>query len=178
MKPNAIILDFDGPMFPNKVFIDPNNQGEYAKKMCENLDLHPQVKYWKMDSFSVIAINQLLAAHPDNRLVISSSWANPHFHTKTHINSLLKANGVEFQFHDDWATLKNGANRTENIARWLQDNPVNEYFIFDDIESAPEMVSEELVKSFGLDPQRIALVSLNDGISYKDFYQAKKYLIE
>lgn len=109
MNNPILFLDFDELMFPNKVFFYPENHGEIAKQKCAEIELHPQVTYWKMDYSAVVMLNYILALDSDIRLVISSSWANPHFHTREHIVNLLKANGVVFTLHEDWATLKGGA---------------------------------------------------------------------
>lgn len=170
MKKFIIFLDFDGPIYPKKALFLKENNGQESIEMCQKLDLHPSVKYWKMDPCAVSMLNKLF--ENDNvQVVVSSSWANPILHNKEQIVNLFKANGLNAILHNNWNTAKKGSHRTEDIYLWLEDNKeeVQDYIIFDDNISAPEMENHQIVKKFKIEPYNIFLVPFNDGISYQDF---------
>lgn len=162
----VFFLDFDGPFYPNKVFLLDENKGEFCDIKCKELDLYPKIKYWKMDAVAVAMINNIYKDISAFDTVISSSWSHPILHDKHHIEGLLKENDMNFQLHNDWRTDKEPAKRVEQIALWLSKHPeVKKYIILDDVVSAPEMVDRATIKSFGINPNYVFMIDVDNGIS-------------
>ncbi len=179
MKKFIIFLDFDGPLYPKKALFLKENNGQESIEMCQNLDLHPSVKYWKMDPCAVSMLNKLFEKN-NVKVVVSSSWANPILHNKEQIVNLFKENGLNASLHNNWNTAKKGSHRTEDIYLWLEDNKeeVEDYIILDDNISAPEMEKHEIVKNFKIKPSNIFLVSFNDGIEYQHFISIQERIYD
>lgn len=174
-----IFLDFDGPIFPEKIHLYPQNQGIVADKQCRALDLHPHVKYWYADPFAIAILNELSLVTP-YKLVISSSWASPRLHEKHHIEALLKINGLNFDLHDDWMTPRDPEKlRHQEIEMWLDRHPEisTNYFILDDTKSAPDLYFDKTYLSTKILKQNVYLAHENDGFNYEQF-EAMKWYIE
>lgn len=171
---NAVIfLDFDGPIFPEKIHMYVKNKGKYCEEQCLKLELHPYVKYWQADPFAIGILNELKNTR-DYQLVISSSWADEQLHEKRHIEGLLKANGLQFVFHKDWKTPRTGSKlRHEQIEQWLQNHPEigHRYLILDDTKSAPELFYKETYETSFLKKENVFLAHEKDGYSYEQFEQ-------
>lgn len=177
MKDFIIFLDFDGPLFSKRSLLLEENNEPHSKPICKALDLHHSVNYWKMDPCSVAILNNLINLNKKVKLVISSSWSNPHFHEKKHIQDLLEINKIKYTFHEDWRTNKVGK-RVEDIADWLKNHSQSfrDYLILDDLASAPEMVNAENSVSWGVNPTRVILTSIEDGLSYQNFLIAQEII--
>jgi hypothetical protein len=166
-----VILDFDGPIFPQKIHLYPQNQGEFSEVKCKKLDLHPYVKYWYADPFAIAILNELKKEF-NYKLVISSSWADDHLHKKNHIEALLNENGLIYDIHDDWRTPRNKTkNRNEQIEEWLENHPeiFNNYIVLDDIISAPELYFEKTYLNSKLLKKNVFLANERDGYNYDQF---------
>lgn len=171
MGTGVFFLDFDGPFFPRKCFLLPENKDEQAKKMCAQLDLYPKIAYWKMDPFAVAMMNNLHEHYYPFDAVISSSWSHPQLHEQHQIQDLMIANGLNCPMHKNWRTDKGPAKRIEQIAKWLQENPgVDKYVILDDHESGNEMLDKNVILSFGLDPDCVVMVDMNDGLNMENYH--------
>lgn len=173
----VIFLDFDGPIFPEKIHMYPQNNGEWAKEKCAELNLHPYVKYWYADPFAIAILNKLKEMF-DCQLVISSSWADERLHDKSQIESVLKANGLNYTLHDDWRTPRNQKERKDQIEEWLGNHPEikENYFIFDDTKSAPELFFEKTYLTSSLKQRNVYLAHEKDGFNYDQFEDMMFYM--
>lgn len=172
MKP-VVILDFDGPLFPEKIFLYPQNKGTVADDKCCELNLHSKVTYWYADPFAIAILNELKEKY-DYKLVISSSWADENLHNKEQIENLLKANGLVYDLHEDWKTRRSGKRdeeRATQVEEWLSRHPeVGEhYFVLDDTKSAPELFFEKTYLTSTIDQRNVYLAHEKDGFSYEQF---------
>lgn len=165
-----VFLDFDGPIFPEKIFMYPQNQGQVTKDKCLELDLHPHVTYWYADPFAIAILNKLKEDY-NYKLVISSSWAEKRMHEKSHIEQILKENGLNYDLHDDWMTPRYNKIRQEQIEDWLKNHPeVGDYYIIlDDTKSAPELFFEKTYLTSTLNQRNVYLAHEKDGLSYDQF---------
>lgn len=176
----VIFLDFDGPIFPTKSFLFPENNGEITKKICEELNLHPYVTYWKADPLSICMLNKLFDLYPYD-LVISSSWADDWLHQKNQIESLLIKNELNYSLHKDWKTPRDKYfTRHEQISHWLKLNPEcgNNYIIIDDTSSGAGLADQKEIKNCGLKKENIFLVDIDEGLLYKDYLKIQKKLTQ
>lgn len=162
-KMNVLFLDFDGPMIAYK---DINTFSDEA--IPAGLDLHPFIKYWKMDKKSVDYINALRKIYPF-KTVISSSWKK--YVDFPNLKKLLQLNGVDVDFHDDpiaWRMSFSGTTRDQDIHYWLSENPVDDYIILDDEDSGTGLTNN----FFNL--KNIHLVNPYEGLDDKTFHSMKK----
>jgi len=169
--PGVIFLDFDGPIFPSKVFVLPENSGTIAKEACKELNLHPFVTYWKADPISIAMLNRLFSLQPYD-LVISSSWADDWLHQKEQIVGVLDKNELQYNLHETWKTPRDKYDhRHEQIAHWLELNPKygDNYIILDDTSSGAGLADKKEVKRCKLNPQNIFLVDIDNGISHNQY---------
>lgn len=169
--PGVIFLDFDGPIFPTKAFLFPENNRPLSFEVCSRLKLHPYVEYWKADPISIAMLNRLLTIYPYD-LVISSSWADDWLHEKSQIEGLLNENKLEYTLHRQWRTPRDKHDsREEQIADWLDKNPEyrEKYIILDDVSSGAGLADKKGVAKLGLDKKNIFLVDIHEGLSYKDY---------
>jgi len=169
--PGAVFLDFDGPIFPNKVFLFPENNSPLSLETCSKLDLHTYVTYWKADPVAIAMLNKLFDYYPYD-LVISSSWADEWLHEKKHIQAVLDINGLNYTFHRQWKTPRDKYHeRHEQIAHWLDNNPEyrEKYIIIDDVSSGAGLADKKAINKLGLNKNNIYLVDINEGLSYKDY---------
>lgn len=176
--PIVVFLDFDGPIFPKKVYHYAQNKGQTAKDKCCELELHKKVTYWYADPFAIAMLNELKEKY-DCVLVITSTWASEELHQKKHIEALLKANGLDYTFHDDWKTKRKiEQERKEQIEEWLSRHPEVEdkYIVLDDIGSAPELFFEKSYQKGTLKQRHVYLADERDGFSYEQFIDMMFYM--
>lgn len=136
---NVIFLDFDGPLFPDRIIrFHPDNKHPYPGKLKVNSPLVAgNLTYWRMDPVSVGILNNLYAIHPFE-IVVSSSWNR--FCELDFIEELFHINGIDIPFHQDWCPSRIGvrAARLREIQCWLEDHPeVLNSIIIDDPWSGP-----------------------------------------
>jgi hypothetical protein len=139
-KMKVLFLDFDGPLFSDRVIkFDPDNIKPYPG----NVEMSEWVGYWKMDPLSVHVLNKMRDVHPF-KTVVSSSWKR--FVNKEQIVDLFRVNNLILDLHDDYSTpdLSNrygpyssgysGDTRSREIEAWLRDcgRDVDDYLIIDD----------------------------------------------
>jgi hypothetical protein len=167
----ALFLDFDGPVFPTKAFLFPENNRPLSLEVCSRLKLHPYVEYWRADPIAIAMLNRLLTIYSYD-LVISSSWADDWLHEKSQIEALLNENNLEYNLHRQWRTPRDKHDsREEQIADWLDKNPEyrEKYIILDDVSSGAGLADKKGVAKLGLDKNNIFLVDIHEGLSYKDY---------
>lgn len=175
----VIFLDFDGPMYPERALIIPENMGEESKKMCLKLNLYNYISYWKMDPIAVQMLNNLYNNFYPYDLVISSSWSSPHMHEKNDIQNLLNANGIIAPLHKDWATDKMNKERIQQILDWLKRNPeTKDYLIIDDTDSGQELANVKYMKTLNVPKEKIVLASIADGLGMSQYKQIKENLLK
>lgn len=177
---DILFLDFDGPIFPEKIHLYPQNNGDVCSQVCKELNLHPFVAYWYADPFAIAILNEL-KKETNYKLVISSSWAD--LHEKEELVNLLNKNGLNYDLHDDWKTPRNkGETRQEQINNWLLNHPeIEHYFIFDDTKSAPELFVRDpydfnlndTFKNTKIKIRYVFLAHENDGFTYEQFNEMK-----
>lgn len=173
---HVVFLDFDGPLYPHKVLLLPENQPNFHKSLpylnrSRELNLHPYINYWKMDPFAIAMLNNL--AMKDCVFVLSTSWIS--IHDFSTLDNLLKINGFKGKILEDWSVnikktlggLETRLNRAQSIAEWLSRHPEyqSKYIILDDLSSAPEMAKKDLMKMYGISNSRIFLADIDNGIS-------------
>ena len=165
-----LFLDFDGPIFPEKIHTYPENQGLYSADKCSMLGLHPYVTYWKADPDAIDMLNVLYDVHK-YKLVISSSWADDWLHQREHIENVLQANGLVYDLHEMWRTPRDQHTRSEQIAHWLSMNPDvgDRYVILDDVVSGRELSDDTSVAAVGLNPNNVILVDVESGMTRRDY---------
>ncbi len=171
--PGVIFLDFDGPIFPSKVFIYPENNGEDSLAVCKKLNLHPYVNYWKADPNSIIMLNKLYEVYPYD-LVISSSWADPWLHERDSIVAVLDINGLEYNLHKDWKTPRDINHfRHAQISDWIKLHPEykHNYIIIDDHSSGDQLVNSQVLEEYNIIQENVFLVDVDEGMSYKQYKQ-------
>lgn len=175
MGTGVFFLDFDGPFYPRKIFILPENKDEQSKEMCSKLNLYPKIGYWKMDPYAVAMMNNIYNHYYPFDAVISSSWSHPQLHDKEQIQGLMDINGFQCPMHEDWRTDKSPYKRVEQIALWLKNHPeVDKYMIFDDNESGSEMLEKSVLEVFGLDPDCVVMVDMMEGLTMEHYYHITK----
>lgn len=171
---NIIFLDFDGPLFPNRVSF---TQGDFKsiKLKANELGLGSNTFFWKMDDVAIGMLNKLNSKF-DISFVISSSLAKNH--SKNVIENWLKFNGFLGELNNDWtSSSKETISRLEEIEAWLKRNHVSDsYIIIDDEVSAPEMKNIQLVNSSSLKINRIVLISPENGILMSHYQKIEKLL--
>lgn len=177
MSAGVVFLDFDGPIFPSKVFLYPENNGEISAEKCKELELHPYVTYWKADPNSIVMLNKLHEIYP-YELVISSSWADDWLHKKQHIEGVLCINNLQYTFHNEWKTPRDKFHtRHEQIGHWLKKNPnVDKYIILDDHSSGDSLADETSLNDENIKKDSVFLVDIHEGITY-DIYQKMRKII-
>ena len=167
---SVIFLDFDGPLYPNRIYLMEENKGISQPQVCIDLKLYPHIHYWKMDHMAVGMINNM--ADNGSIFVISSSWAE--INDLESLSGLLKINGFHGKIHKDWTLEHNPTiTRSERIKKWLDAHPEfqNNYIVLDDVVSAPEMAKQDLMLLYGLDPSRIFLVDNDNGILMNQYHK-------
>lgn len=169
MMQNIIFLDFDGPIYPNKIFLFKENRAPLNKKILKDLQVHPFFDYWKACPYAVEMLNRIYEIN-DCDLVISSSWADDRMHSKDTILKILDINGINVPLHKDWRTHRHASKlRQEQIAAWLKANPTENYIILDDVSSGEGLADPDALLSLGINPQNVFLVDEKEGLSYADY---------
>jgi hypothetical protein len=177
--PGVIFLDFDGPIFPSKVFILPENSGKIATDVCAELNLHPYVNYWKADPISIAMLNRLFNLYPYD-LVISSSWADDWLHEKNQIEAVLVKNELNYNLHNTWRTPRDKYNhRHEQISHWLElhQEYKDNYIILDDTSSGAGLANKKELKKFNLNPENVFLVDVDEGMTHKIYKSISSKLL-
>lgn len=169
MYKNVIFLDFDGPLFPKRSYLMEANKSYIQTQKCKELNLHPYITYWKMDEMAIGMLNNI--SEDNNIFVFSTSWNK--LHDEATLINLMRQNGFLGFFHQDsFIPTVSEKNRAQNIKDWLIAHPEfeNKYIILDDEESAPEMKKPDLMKMYGLDPSRIFLADVDNGILMHQYH--------
>lgn len=173
-----VFLDFDGPLFPKRIFLMEENKGAVESKMCRNLNLYPHIHYWKMDHMAVGMMNNF--SDMGAEFVLSTSWSE--LHELEVLEHLLKVNGFTGKIHKDWKLEREdmSLNRSQNVKLWLNKHPeyFDNYIMIDDDSSAPEIVKPDLLSMYGLDPKRIFAVDINNGILMGQYHQMMNTLFD
>ena len=113
MQKPVLFLDFDGPLFPERVIGMGKSISAYPYK------LHPFINYWEMDATSVRQLNALYEIYQFDT-VISSSWR--HFIDDEQTRDLFTANKLNLHIHADWRTpSRMSSYRVNEIAWWLDE---------------------------------------------------------
>lgn len=176
--PHIIFLDFDGPLFPGRALLMPENNGA-ASEILKELYLHPVISYWKADPMAV-AMLQALYKIRTFHLVISSSWADESIHNKEQIERLLKINDITIPLHKDWRTPReHGVTEKSNeIAQWLSNNinRYSDYLILDDYDSGDGLLDNKHLKKIKIKTENVMLVDFEEGITMKDYYKMQEIL--
>lgn len=169
--PHIVFLDFDGPIFPGRALLMPENNGG-ASEILRELHLHPFVSYWKADPMAIAMLHELYKVRSFH-LVISSSWADDRLHTKEQIERLLNINDVKIPLHKDWRTprIPGVSERASEISQWLAANKYSDYMVLDDLDSGPELINDPYIRKLGLNKFKIILVDFEEGITMKDYYR-------
>jgi hypothetical protein len=116
----VLFLDFDGPLFPDRVIRHGPTMALYPGRQI----FHPFIDYWEMDETSVRQINSLYDIYQFDT-VVSSSWK--HYCEKEHVLELFEINGLKIHLHDDWRTPnKMSSYRVHDICWWLDDYTVKQ----------------------------------------------------
>lgn len=168
-KEYIVFLDFDGPLFSNRALMLLENH-EFAKANLKDLKLNPLVTYWCADPIAIAMLVHLYHFRPF-KIVVSSAWGE--LHTKEQIENLLKKNGLGIPLHENWKINTMLGSKPEQIKTWLDENKYEGYMVIDDTLSGEEFNNIQLVNEIGLDTNQIVIVSVNDGISYQDYYKMK-----
>jgi hypothetical protein len=116
MNNPVLFLDFDGPLFPERVIRHGPSMTVYPGIKV----FHPFITYWEMDETSVRQLNSLYDIYPFDT-VVSSSWR--HYCDRDHVEELFQVNGLKLHLHDTWYTpSKMSSYRVNEISWWLDDH--------------------------------------------------------
>lgn len=165
---HVVFLDFDGPLFPEKILLLAENNDDNS--MLKELNLHPMVTYWKMEPCIIAMLNQLYNLRP-YFIVVSSSWGT--LHTKEQIATLLASNGLIVPLHQDWKLVLEEKSKTSSIANWLSRHTIADYMIIDDEESGEDFTSERHLEKSNIHKSKIILLSSEDGVYMSDYFKMK-----
>lgn len=168
---HIVFLDFDGPLFPEKVLLLAENNANNS--MLKELNLHPMVTYWKMEPCIIAMLNQLYELRP-YFIVVSSSWGT--LHSKEQIQTLLASNGLEVPLHNDWRLKLEEKYKTISVANWLNNNKISDYMIIDDDESGEDFSIENNLKKSNIDKNKIMILSSENGVSMSDYFKMKSII--
>jgi hypothetical protein len=170
----VIFLDFDGPLFPNRVIKWSLQNGYNAEgtkflrdyaELCGDTFGASCLSYTKMDDVAVGMLRKLNNL-VDFEVVVSSSW-NRLFSLDT-IKKLFELNGLsDLKFHEHWYTprVSIGGRRTAEIEEWLEDHPeVVNYVIVDDVHSG------SCLKTYK-SPARVVWADPDTGLSEANYTQ-------
>lgn len=165
---HIVFLDFDGPLYPEKILLLPENNEDSS--MLHELNLHPMVTYWKMDPVIIAMLNQLYEIRP-YFIVVSSSWAN--LHSKEQIETLLATNGLNVPLHDNWKIELEQNEKSQAIANWIKNHRIADYMIIDDDESGEEFTNISKIEKLYIAKEKIILLSPEDGVTMANFFKMK-----
>lgn len=199
MSYNVLFLDFDGPLWSDRVIYhhpdntDENHPTRFALKeaMIANGDSFgaASLTYWRMDAVAVHMLNQIMEIQPFFT-VISSGWRD--FCSRKTIEHILDLNGLNLQLHQHWMTDLRPPDgdydifqrppkeeRGHQISRWLKnhDGEVRNYAILDDPGSGGSLIDDSFVRHIGLSPNHVVLVDHAIGMERFHFKQLRDLLI-
>jgi hypothetical protein len=166
---HIIFLDFDGPLFSDRMMFLKENNGSDIDKI-RRLNLSPMVTYWKMDSFAVEVLNEFYHLRP-YFFVISNSWSDGN--NKESIMELMTVNGLEAPLHKDWK-INNSISKNLAISNWLEKNKYADYLVLDDYDSGDSFLTGKLNY---LDNKKIVLVDEKNGLLIEDYYKIKSIIL-
>lgn len=169
--PHIVFLDFDGPLFPEKILLIPENNSD--NEILKDLGLSPLVNYWKADP-SIIAMLNSLYELRSYFIVITSIWAD--YHEKEQIESLLAINGLNITLHEDWKLNNSQDSKGHKIKDWLSRHKIADYMILDDDESGEDFSNNNYLEKCKLNKHKIVTVSMEDGVSMSNFYKMKSII--
>lgn len=164
---HIVFLDFDGPLYPEKILLLPENNDN---TMLQELNLHPMVTYWKMEPCIIAMLNQLYELRPFF-IVVSSSWAN--LHSKEQIETLFATNGLNIPMHEDWKIELGNYSKIVSIENWLKNKKIADYMIIDDDESGEDFLAAKKIENSKLIHSQIILLSSEDGITMSNYFKMK-----
>lgn len=185
MQKPVLFLDFDGPLFPERVIPHSRPMSEYP-----GTNPHAWMTYWEMDITSVRQLNSLHEIYQFDT-VISSSWIN--LLDRNQIQELFDANNLSLVMHEDWCIEHNGrlsASRLHMVAWWLEEHMNGDrtpsHIILDDPWSGSSFL-DDTWRMFGL--QEPFIIDPNVGIdpecykhmmgvvrSWRDDYVSRDYI--
>lgn len=160
---NVIFLDFDGPLYPEKVLDYSENQDN--PDVLQELQIHPFYKYWKADYFCVELLNRLWKLF-SVQCVVSSSWADDRMHNRGTISKLFYKNGILMPLHDDWRTPRaDSKDRCVQISQWILKNSPDKYCILDDTSSGRDLIlPADTLLAMSIFPNSIVFVDEKEGL--------------
>lgn len=169
--PHIIFLDFDGPLFPEKILLIPENNSD--NDILKDLGLNSLINYWKADPCIIAMLNNLYELR-SYFIVVTSVWAD--YHNKEQIESLLAINGLNITLHEDWKLETSSKSKGEKIKNWLLSHKIADYMIIDDDESGDDFLNNNYLSEHNLNKNKIVTVSMEDGVSMSNFYKMKSIL--
>ena len=171
-KPFVVFLNFDGPLFPQRVYFSKENN-DSSKKKIKEIGLNPLVNYWKMDQIAVDMLMELYKYCPF-QLVITSAWADFGLHEKEQIEKLLIENNLDIPLHQNWRLSKEQyEGKIDQIKEWLENNEYKDYLILDHNESDADLMEYKELKKNNIDRFKVVLVNSMNGILYQDYFKIK-----
>ena len=190
MPQNILFLDFDGPLWPDRVIKHhPDNRNmnhparlDLIEMMNDNGDTFgaATITYWRMDETAVGMLNQIMEIQPFVT-VISSSWKE--FCSRDTIEYIMDINGLELELHQHWAAdyrgmCSKGENRGLAISKWLSDHrdEVGSYAVLDDPGSGGDLIDDSFVRHIGLQSENVVLVNYMIGMELEHFTQLRGLL--
>lgn len=160
-KTNIIFVDIDGPLLPSKLHLMTQNR----KTGVDN----PPI----FDNFAVTAFN-LWAKYGNAKIVFSTNWC--YGFPTNQLKDIMRANGLNFKYHDVIFTPKKmTSNRSNEILWWLQDNSTEDMkFIAVDDDYTCEDIQKTLDRDCDISKDIKATgkwidVNFVDGMTYKNF---------
>jgi hypothetical protein len=196
MTANVLILDFDGPLFSDRVIRHhpdnrtnhPNFQRLY-EIMQENGDTFGAsiLTYWKMDEVAVGMLNSLMEIEPFET-VISSSWRE--FCSRETIEYMFFLNNLKLKLHRDWCTdlrpqghtygSREYHDRLSEVHRWIErhKDEIKDYVIVDDPGSGGSLIHDGHVTSVGLNPKNVVICNYEVGLELDHYETMKEILLK
>lgn len=174
--PNILFLDFDGPLFPNRIikFFSKNVSSNpdviaFAQNHVNTIYID-QMDYIFMDPVAVEMLNRLNDIH-SFQTVISSTWGDI-VKGRESVLRLFELNGLNLDLHSDWITPKKmSSNRIHEVKWWLDDHNETNWAVLDDPWSAGFLAYPEQVTMFGMDPRRCVIVNPEIGMEIEHHQQ-------
>jgi hypothetical protein len=177
---NILFLDFDGPLFSDRVIdhhpencLSNTKMRKYINTVKDNGDTFGAkcITYWKMDAVAVGMLNKLMKSKPFET-VVSSTWRE--LFGRLSIEELFRINKLNLVLHDEqWCTPlgeahmgRRSGDRLQQIWEWIEGrkDEINNYVILDDPMSGGSLSSDGMVESAGLEVRRVILVDPLIGI--------------
>lgn len=172
---NILFLDFDGPLFPTRVFALDENLPSKSQSICKKLEIHDFINYWKMDHIAVNMLNNIYDI-TNYQIVVSSSWAE--LNTLEAIQNLFEENQIKAPIHKNWMTPRDKIylNRAAQIAAWLSTNNCKNYLILDDVASGTGLFDQDDILEAGINQQSIFLVNEDNGIDWYTYQNIIQFI--